>query len=265
MLYFNALKYNILKYISITMNTSLVISSFYITYIFLLTTSVITFIEALRSPIPQVRHILNLETCISVIASYFYGLFIEQINKSQKNDSTKNDSTKNDLTKNDLTKDENRDSVDDLPLAKINTMRYSDWVITTPFMLLALSMLLGYENKIPVRFKPFLLVLFFNLLMLGFGYSGEIGLLNRSLASFMGFIFLFLTFGTIWKLFMTSLKATYQSKLIFWLYLGLWSLYGVFYHANEAIKLIGYNMLDLTAKAFVGIFFWLYLTKSVIF
>jgi bacteriorhodopsin len=237
------------------MNTSLVINSFYITYIFLITTSVITFIEALRSPIPQVRHILNLETCISVIASYFYGLFIEQINKTKKYNHSKND----------LLEEKNHDSVDTLPLEKINNMRYSDWIITTPFMLLALSMLLGYENKIPVKIKPFLLVLFFNLLMLGFGYSGEIGLLNRNLASFMGFIFLFLTFGTIWRLFMTSIKTTYQSKLIFWLYLGLWSLYGVFYYANEAIKLIGYNMLDLIAKAFVGIFFWLYLTKSVIF
>jgi bacteriorhodopsin len=237
------------------MNTSLVINSFYITYIFLITTSVITFIEALRSPIPQVRHILNLETCISVIASYFYGLFIEQINKTKKYNHSKND----------LLEEKNHDSVDTLPLEKINNMRYSDWIITTPFMLLALSMLLGYENKIPVKIKPFLLVLFFNLLMLGFGYSGEIGLLNRNLASFMGFIFLFLTFGTIWRLFMTSIKTTYQSKLIFWLYLGLWSLYGVFYHANEAIKLIGYNMLDLTAKAFVGIIFWLYLTKSVMF
>ena len=237
------------------MNTSLVINSFYITYIFLITTSVITFIEALRSPIPQVRHILNLETCISVIASYFYGLFIEQINKTKKYNHSKND----------LLEEKNHDSVDTLPLEKINNMRYSDWIITTPFMLLALSMLLGYENKIPVKIKPFLLVLFFNLLMLGVGYSGEIGLLNRNLASFMGFIFLFLTFGTIWRLFMTSIKTTYQSKLIFWLYLGLWSLYGVFYHANEAIKLIGYNMLDLIAKAFVGIFFWLYLTKSVMF
>jgi bacteriorhodopsin len=237
------------------MNTSLVINSFYITYIFLITTSVITFIEALRSPIPQVRHILNLETCISVIATYFYGLFIEQINKTQKYNHSKND----------LLKEKNHDSVDTLPLEKINNMRYSDWIITTPFMLLALSMLLGYENKIPVKIKPFLLVLFFNLLMLGFGYSGETGLLNKNLASFMGFIFLFLTFGTIWRLFMTSIKTTYQSKLIFWLYLGLWSLYGVFYHANEAIKLIGYNMLDLIAKAFVGIFFWLYLTKSVMF
>jgi bacteriorhodopsin len=237
------------------MNTSLVINSFYITYIFLLTTSVITFIEALRSPIPQVRHILNLETCISVIASYFYGLFIEQINKTKKYNHSKNN----------LLEKKNHDSVDALPLEKINNMRYFDWIITTPFMLLALSMLLGYENKVPVNIKPFLLVLFFNLLMLGFGYSGETGLLNKNLASFMGFIFLFLTFGTIWRLFMTSIKITYQSKLIFWLYLGLWSLYGVFYHANEAIKLIGYNMLDLIAKAFVGIFFWLYLTKSVIF
>jgi len=237
------------------MNTSLVINSFYITYIFLITTSVITFIEALRSPIPQVRHILNLETCISVIASYFYGLFIEQINKTQKNNQSKNE----------LVKDENINSVDDLPLEKINNMRYSDWVITTPFMLLALSMLLGYENKIPVRIKPFLLVIFFNFFMLGFGYSGEIGLLNRNLANFIGFIFFFLTFGTIWKLFMTSLKVTYQSKFIFWLYVGLWSLYGVFYQTNEATKLIGYNMLDLTTKAIVGILFWLYLTKSVIF
>ena len=232
------------------MITSLVINSFYITYIFLITTSVITFIEALRSPIPQVRHILNLETCISVIASYFYGLFIVEINKSQED--KKNE-------------EESDNSADTIRIEKINTMRYSDWVITTPFMLLALSMVLGYENKISVRFKPFLLVVVFNFLMLGFGYSGEIGLLSKGLANFIGFIFFFLTFGTIWKLFMTCSKATYQSKLIFWLYLGLWSLYGLFYHANEATKILGYNMLDLIAKAFVGIFFWLYLTKSVIF
>ena len=234
------------------MKTTLVINSFYITYIFLITTSVITFIEALRSPIPQVRHILNLETCISVIASYFYGLFIAEINNKKAKSSTK----ENFATHN---------SINEIPLEKINNMRYSDWIITTPFMLLALSMVLGYENKIAVRFKSFIWVLISNLFMLGFGYAGEIGLLNRNLASFMGFLFLLLTFGIIWKLFITCAKATYQSKLIFWLYLGLWSLYGVFYHTNEATKMLGYNILDLIAKAFVGIFFWLYLTKSVLF
>ena len=234
------------------MKTTLVINSFYITYIFLITTSVITFIEALRSPIPQVRHILNLETCISVIASYFYGLFIAEINNKKAKNSTKENFA-------------THDSIDEIPLEKINNMRYSDWIITTPFMLLALSMVLGYENKIAVRFKSFILVLISNLFMLGFGYAREIGLLNRNLASFMGFLFLLLTFGIIWKLFITCAKATYQSKLIFWLYLGLWSLYGVFYHTNEATKMLGYNILDLIAKAFVGIFFWLYLTKSVLF
>lgn len=234
------------------MKTTLVINSFYITYIFLITTSVITFIEALRSPIPQVRHILNLETCISVIAGYFYGLFIAEINNKKAKNSTKENFA-------------THDSIDEIPLEKINNMRYTDWIITTPFMLLALSMVLGYENKIAVRFKSFILVLISNLFMLGFGYAGEIGLLNRNLASFMGFLFLLLTFGIIWKLFITCAKATYQSKLIFWLYLGLWSLYGVFYHTNEATKMLGYNILDLIAKAFVGIFFWLYLTKSVLF
>ena len=46
--------------------------TFYITYVFLLTTATITFIEALRTKDAKVRHILNLETCISVVASFFY-------------------------------------------------------------------------------------------------------------------------------------------------------------------------------------------------
>ena len=66
------------------MNINLVLSSFYLTYVFLLTTGVITFIEALRTPIPTVRHIMNVETCISVIACYFYGLFVVEIKKSQE-------------------------------------------------------------------------------------------------------------------------------------------------------------------------------------
>ena len=50
--------------------------SFMITYILLLTTATITFIEALRTNNPTIRHIFNLETCISLVASYFYLLFL---------------------------------------------------------------------------------------------------------------------------------------------------------------------------------------------
>ena len=233
------------------MNINLVLSSFYLTYVFLLTTGVITFIEALRTPIPTVRHIMNVETCISVIACYFYGLFVVEIKKSQE--------------QREKSAENNDNPTDTIPVEKINNMRYTDWFITTPFMLLALCIVLGYENKIPVKIYPLLLTLAFNFAMLLFGYLGEIRLLTRNIASFIGFVFFFLTYGVIWKIFMTGSKITSQSKYIFWVFLGVWSLYGVFYHTKETTKMLGYNILDLIAKAFIGLFFWLYLTKTVIF
>ena len=54
-------------------------NSFYLTYVFLLTTATVTFIEAMRTKNFKVRHILNLETCISVVAAYFYGNFVQQM------------------------------------------------------------------------------------------------------------------------------------------------------------------------------------------
>jgi bacteriorhodopsin len=240
-------------------------NSFYFTYVFLITTGTITFIEALRNPVPQIRHIMNLETCISIVAGYFYGLFLDVINKSEENIIIKETQETQETQQQINQLENNSSSFLDLPIEKINNMRYSDWIISTPLMLLVLSLVLGYENKIDVHFSSFLPILFFNFLMLGFGYVGEIDLLNRTLANFIGFIFFFLTYGTIWKLFMRGPKVTKQSKIIFWLYLGLWSLYGVFYQTNEKTKMIGYNTLDLLAKAFVGIFFWLYLTKTVQF
>ena len=233
------------------MNINLVLSSFYLTYVFLLTTGVITFIEALRTPIPTVRHIMNIETCISIIACYFYGLFVVEIKNSQEQ--RKKSAENNDKT------------TDVIPIEKINNMRYTDWFITTPFMLLALCMVLGYENKKLIKIYPLLLTLAFNFAMLLFGYLGEIRVLTKNLASIIGFVFFFLTYGTIWKIFMNGSKITSQSKYIFWVFLGVWSLYGVFYHTKETTKMFGYNILDLIAKAFIGIFFWLYLTKTVIF
>ena len=240
------------------MNISFVLSSFYLTYVFLLTTGVITFVEALRTPIPTVRHIMNIETCISVIACYFYGLFIAEIKKSQEIPKTQE-------SQDPKTTEANDKVASVIPIAKINNMRYTDWFITTPFMLLALAMVLGYENKKQVKIYPLLLTFVFNFAMLLFGYLGEIRVLTKNIASFIGFIFFFLTYGTIWKLYMSGSKITSQSKYIFWIFLGVWSLYGVFYHTKESTKMFGYNVLDLIAKAIVGLFFWLYLTKTVVF
>jgi bacteriorhodopsin len=81
--------------------------SFYLTYILLLTTATITFIEALRTKTPMVQHIMNLETCISLIGGYFYSVFQEKIKKMKE-----------------------------MKWKEITTLRYLDWAITTPIMLL---------------------------------------------------------------------------------------------------------------------------------
>jgi len=100
--------------------------SFMITYILLLTTATITFIEAMRTKDPAIRHIFNLETCISIVAGYFYSLFVSKIDEAEKNNTP--------LNWNEMT-----------------VFRYIDWAITTPMMLLALSVVLGYNAKVNVN------------------------------------------------------------------------------------------------------------------
>ena len=62
---------------------SFIKASFTLTYILLITTSTITIIEALRTQNPMIRHIFNLETVISLIAGYFYSIFVSIIEKNQ--------------------------------------------------------------------------------------------------------------------------------------------------------------------------------------
>ena len=231
------------------MQISLVKNSFYFTYIFLITTGTICFIEALRNPDPRVRHIMNLETCISVVAGYFYGLFVDKIEKSEKSEKSKKSDNKTNET---------------LPLKEINDNRYTDWGISTPLMLLVLCLVLGMENKVVVKFWTFMTILLFNFLMLGSGYLGEVGTLQKTNANMIGFVFFTLMFGTIWNVYMKN-KKTVNSIVVYLLFVVLWAFYGVFYQADTLTKVFGYNILDLLSKAFVGIFFWLYLTKSVKF
>ena len=229
------------------MKNCFVKSSFYFTYVFLITTGTITFIEALRNPIPQIRHIMNLETCISIVAGFFYSLFIKEIETAEKDAKLKNKSN---------------DEVT-LPIKKINDMRYSDWVITTPLMILVLSLVLGYENKIAIKLSSLFVLLVFDFIMLLSGYLGEVGTISRASGTIAGFVGLLLLFGTLWKTYMSGSKVTGQSKIVFGIYFVLWSLYGLAYQATESTKMLSYNILDLIAKAFVGIFFWLYLAKII--
>ena len=150
----------------------------------------------------------------------------------------------------------------ELNYKEINLTRYTDWMITTPIMLLVLCLVFGYNNKTTMTAGFFFLVLLLNYCMLGFGYVGEIGVLDRRYAQLAGFVFFFLLYGLIYYTFLRK-KYVFDNQIIFWAFVIFWFFYGVFYEMKEETKNVGYNLLDLFSKCFVGIFFWAYLTKVI--
>ena len=206
-------------------------NSFYLTYVFLLTTATITFIEAMRTKVDKVRHILNLETCISVVAAYFYGKFVKQIEEP---------------------------SID---YEKINLTRYVDWAITTPIMLLVLCLAFLYNSGGRLSFKTFLTILFFNYSMLFSGYAGTTNMIDKMTAMGIGFVFFFALYGFLYQKFIAK-KPIFDNLILYWAFFTFWIMYGLVYLQPNKFKNVCFNYLDLFAKCFVGIFFWAYFTKT---
>jgi len=211
-------------------NDKVIRSSFYVAYSLLFTTGTITFIESLRTEDPKIRHIMNIETCISIIAAYFYGNFITMIKDNE------------------------------LDYKELTITRYADWFISSPLMILALLLVMSYNLNIPLKFTYYVIPLILDLGMLIYGYLGEIGKISKEHACLGGFIFFALMFYFIYYHFVRNRKNK-QNLVIFLVFLIVWSVYGIAYMCNEKIKNITYNILDVIAKCFVGIGFWAYLAN----
>jgi bacteriorhodopsin len=212
--------------------------SFYITYAFLLTTSAITFIESIRTDNPTARHVLNLETTISLVAGYFYSIFLDKLAVYEKENKPIN-------------------------WSEITKTRYIDWSMTTPLMLLALSLTLSTNIKKVVSLYFILLVFLLNYLMLYIGYLGEIGQIDRLWACIIGFVPFVIMFGLIYRNFILPVYNL-SNYIIFSLFVGIWSLYGVFYMMEKSVQNIGLNILDCLAKCLFGLGLWAYFTKIVV-
>uniref|UniRef100_A0A6C0ERT5 Bacteriorhodopsin-like protein n=1 Tax=viral metagenome TaxID=1070528 RepID=A0A6C0ERT5_9ZZZZ len=212
--------------------------SFMITYILLLTTATITFIEAMRTPIPEVRHILNLETCISVVAGYFYSVFVQKIEEYSKQDKP-------------------------IDWADITKTRYIDWAITTPLMLLTLCVVLGRNTNRSLKLSTYAIIIALNYLMLIIGYAGETNIISRFMGMITGFGAFFAMFYYIYINFVQT-RPIIANNVLFGLYASVWGLYGIVYMFNEEYKNIFMNMLDCTAKCLVGLGLWAYYTKIIV-
>lgn len=207
--------------------------SFYVTYVLLLTTATITFIEALRTKTPMVQHIMNLETCISLVGGYFYSVFQEKIKKMKE-----------------------------MKWKEITVLRYLDWAVTTPMMLLVLSLVLSFQSKTKIKLHWYVATVFFNYVMLYSGYLGETGQLDRMIACIVGFVAFFITFGIIFMNYVLP-KPSFDNTILFGMYLAIWSIYGIAYQFDELLKNNLMNYLDLTSKCLIGIGLWVYYVKII--
>ncbi len=142
----------------------------------------------------------------------------------------------------------------------ITPLRYIDWAITTPLMLITLSAFLNHNGSTTNRLTDFLSnhkgsivkIVLLNAAMLFFGLVGEFGYLNPYLSTTLGFIPFALNFKYIKDTFLPS-DDKFKNGLFYW-FVFFWALYGVCAVMNYTNKNAGYNILDIFAKNFFGLF-----------
>ena len=160
-------------------------------------------------------------------------------------------------------------------VSNITPKRYIDWFITTPTMLITLIVYLIYleyreKNEDTKKLNLFDLmrtnssnisyILGLNWLMLLFGYLGEAKIINTYTGVFLGFIPFLLYYFIIYTKYAILSKTGW---MLFWYFFIFWSLYGVVAVLPYNMKNTLYNILDLFAKNFFGIFLsYIILTKS---
>jgi len=212
--------------------------SFMVSYILLLTTGTICFIEALRTNSPMIRHIFNLETCISIVAGYFYYLFLEKL----KDYELKNK---------------------DIDWKEMTQIRYLDWCITTPMMLIVLCAALAYNIKKVVPISIISIVIVLNYTMLYLGYLGETNVLEKCAAAGASFLAFFMMYSVIFYYYIKP-KYNLPNYVFYSLYFVVWTLYGIVYFLEEETKNNAFNALDVFSKCLIGLGLWFYYTKIIV-
>jgi bacteriorhodopsin len=208
--------------------------SFTVCYLILFGTAAITFIEAVRTNSLHARHILNLETAVSLTAGFVYGWFINMADKP------------------------------DFNLKEVMYYRYIDWSVTTPMLLLVLLLFLTFHSKTPLSLSVYLVVILLNYVMLIFGYMGEKGLMNKRNAQTIGFLALASMLFIIYYFYLKG-STDVAPFILFVVFAIVWTLYGVAAELDDTTKNIMYNVLDIIAKVFFGIGLWMYYGGVVAF
>lgn len=152
----------------------------------------------------------------------------------------------------------------------ITPKRYADWVLTTPTMLVTLVAYIIYLNSdkgngndspsfiqiLRENAVPIAQIVGLNWLMLLFGYLGEVGVIPLVTGVVLGFVPFIAYFYIIYERFVVNnaTNVNNTSLKIYAYFLVFWSLYGIVAVLPYTLKNTIYNVLDLFAKNFFGLF-----------
>ena len=140
------------------------------------------------------------------------------------------------------------------------SIRYIDWFLTVPLQLIEFYLILNLNNKVPrsVFFK----LLILSIVMLIFGYLGEMNLINRNIGFFIGMISWLYILHTIYFGEAAVYYKKTQNKSVKFIFENLrlilligWSIYPIGYLLKSHINTI-YNFGDLVNKILFGLVIW---------
>lgn len=157
----------------------------------------------------------------------------------------------------------------------VTAIRYFDWFITTPIMLITTILYFAYNSDddrfknednhitlVSVFKKDYEIIIkfiFFNFFMLLFGLLGELGILDRNIALLFGTLFFLFSFYIIYKYY-ASLDN--DNKPLFYFVFIIWTLYGVAFLFNYKYRNLSYNILDIFSKNFYGLYIFYKILKK---
>ena len=149
----------------------------------------------------------------------------------------------------------------------VTYVRYFDWIISTPFMLLIIIIFMEYINNINIKvidilnkdYKKLISIFLSNFFMLFIGYLGEKNVLSKWFSISFGFIFLFITYFLIFLFYVKNNNFNFYIVLINFI---IWSIYGYSFMQSYTLKNNLYNILDIFSKNITAIFIFFYLLFS---
>tara|TARA_B110001452_G_scaffold237617_1_gene217597 strand:+ start:6132 stop:6824 length:693 start_codon:yes stop_codon:yes gene_type:complete len=140
-------------------------------------------------------------------------------------------------------------------------LRYIDWVLSTPIMLISLALFFQHRDStssasVQSIFNSYTIYacLGINWIMLAFGFAMEsawipdvVGLLGGALGLVGSFTFLAV---------LTPIDTL--SHVLFWVTFAVWGLYGVAAALDDVPKNVMYNAIDVVSKNGLGLFLFAY-------